>query len=498
MSLHAHLSPEAEARLEAQKRASMLSSVFVSLLAVTLVLLILFFILLPAIDLSTPSIVTYNAGVEDEEQLEERRVSTKVQQQPSARSSSMAKVIASSLPSPTAIPVPEMDTPNPSTEFGSGDDFGEGWGSGEGSGGFAGIPATMRKRCSKGDRLDRLTRNGGTKECEDAVIKALDWFQSTQKKDGSWGGGHRVGMTGIALLAYLGHCETPLSEKYGETVQNAIVYLVGVAMANKGKLADNLGDKHWPYEHGIATYAIAEAYTFCKQLGINIPNLPEAVQTTGQWIIDNQSRTGSWDYGYAEAGRPSGGDNSIGCWQLQALKACNHTGIEYRNMKRCVRGALRFIEACQNSAGGIGYAGQASLTNVSSLAGAGALVYQMWGNNAHSVPRKACRYVSSAVRFQWDSADSDLYALYYNAQAMINYGGKRWEAFNAMFLPEVLAAQNADGSFKDVATKAGGKINAVAPEFRGGGDVSVHYRTCLAALTLEVYYRFLPGTGGKN
>ena len=34
--------------------------------------------------------------------------------------------------------------------------------------------------------------------------------------------------------------------------------------------------------------------------------------------------------------------------------------------------------------------------------------------------------------------------------------------------------------------------------FKGGGDVSGHYRTCLSALTLEVYYRFLPGTGQKT
>ncbi len=38
----------------------------------------------------------------------------------------------------------------------------------------------------------------------------------------------------------------------------------------------------------------------------------------------------------------------------------------------------------------------------------------------------------------------------------------------------------------------------MAPAFKGGGDVALHYRTCLSALTLEVYYRFLPGTGQKT
>ncbi|NIP93703.1 MAG: hypothetical protein GWO24_09680, partial [Akkermansiaceae bacterium] len=45
---------------------------------------------------------------------------------------------------------------------------------------------------------------------------------------------------------------------------------------------------------------------------------------------------------------------------------------------------------------------------------------------------------------------------------------------------------------------AQGDIIAVAPAFKGGGDVALHYRTCLSALTLEVYYRFLPGTGQKT
>ena len=81
----------------------------------------------------------------------------------------MAKVIASSTPSPTAIPVPEIEVPDPSADFGSGDDFGAGWGDGGdgGGGAFGNIPATMRKRCSKQDRLARLDANGGSEECED-------------------------------------------------------------------------------------------------------------------------------------------------------------------------------------------------------------------------------------------------------------------------------------------------------------------------------------------
>lgn len=37
-------------------------------------------------------------------------------------------------------------------------------------------------------------------------------------------------MTGMALLSYLAHCETPLSEEFGETVLKGISFLVDQGM----------------------------------------------------------------------------------------------------------------------------------------------------------------------------------------------------------------------------------------------------------------------------
>jgi hypothetical protein len=59
-----------------------------------------------------------------------------------------------------------------------------------------------------------------------------------------------------------------------------------------------------------------------------------------------------------------------------------------------------------------------------------------------------------------------------------------------MFRDQVLNNQNADGSWK--APGGGKKPNAVAALYTS----NVHYRNCLNILMLEVYYRFLPGTGG--
>ena len=92
MSIHARLNPEAESNLEAQRRSSVITSVIISLLSVVLVILILFFILLPSLEIGSPVIVTYSAGSEDDDPLEEKRINREVSPKPAAPSSAMAKV----------------------------------------------------------------------------------------------------------------------------------------------------------------------------------------------------------------------------------------------------------------------------------------------------------------------------------------------------------------------------------------------------------------------
>ena len=498
MSLHAQLSPEAQARLAAQQRNSTITSVIIALLVVLLIGVVLLLLLLPKVDNFTPEIVSYQAGTDETEKVVKRELNRAVERKPSAPSSSMAKVIAANTTSTTAVPVPEIDVPDPSTDFGNGDDFGDGWGSGDGDGGgggFGNIPATMRERCSRADRLRRLAKNGGNEKCEDAVVGALRWLKKTQNKDGSWCSENKVAMTGFALLAYLGHCETPNSEEFGDAVTRAIVYLTNSSIKNNGKLADDFKDRHWCYDHGIATYALAEAATFCIKLDINIPNLNKAVKLSGDWILEHQHDSGSWDYSYDQSG-DRGGDNSIGLWHIQALKACKHTGLwKEKVFTSPMRTALDYIKKTQASDGGIGYNNASARPNGVgyTMTGAGMLAFQMWGKGHDSVVKKGARYIKKNAKFDYNGETADLYRHYYHAQAMINRGGADWEFYNNLFRDQLLKNQNEDGSWKDVG--GGNKILGTAVVFRGGSNKAVHYRTCLATFMLEVYYRFLPATG---
>jgi prenyltransferase beta subunit len=383
---------------------------------------------------------------------------------------------------------------------GSGNGFGPGAGGagGLGMGGGAGklfgmIPETMRKRCSKEDRLQRLKENGGTPACDEAVIKSLRWLKSVQNSDGSWGTNHQGAYTGFVLLAYLGHCETPVSEEFGDSCLRGIVYLTNLGLKNDGRISTNFTSNGWCYEHAIATYALGEAYTFCKELKQDIPGLAEVTEKAGQFIIDNQNKNGGWAYLFGtEAGAHT--DVSIVGWQMQALKACSYTNIKYRGLNAAVNKGLDYLATCQADHGGFGYAGKTThVGTYFNLTGVGMLCYQMWGKGNRSEVKKASKYIVENTQFDYHTEHADLYCHYYESQAMMQMGGEEWKKYNDLFRDQLLNNQEPDGRWKS----PGGGLLKQAPAMFAGQSLNVDiYRNTFCTLMLEVYYRFLKTGGG--
>jgi hypothetical protein len=69
---------------------------------------------------------------------------------------------------------------------------------------------------------------------------------------------------------------------------------------------------------------------------------------------------------------------------------------------------------------------------------------------------------------------------------MFMRGGEQWQRYNAITRDQVLANQAADGSWK--APNNGETVRTLA----GLLETDVTFRTCLAILMLEVYYRHVP------
>ncbi|MGJ8697352.1 MAG: hypothetical protein ACSHYF_13625 [Verrucomicrobiaceae bacterium] len=117
---------------EQQKKETIQSSI-TALLAVAFVVSILALIAMIPVQKDIPVLITYNAPLEEEEpQLQKKEISNNAQPRPPGASSSMARVVASSVPSEVSVPIPEMSIPD--AMLGMEDDFGMGFGSGEGDG----------------------------------------------------------------------------------------------------------------------------------------------------------------------------------------------------------------------------------------------------------------------------------------------------------------------------------------------------------------------------
>lgn len=393
---------------------------------------------------------------------------------------------------------------------GQGSGIGQGIGSGIGNGigpgrgvGFVSLPKIMASRCSPAERAQKMLANGGGPECEEAVMKALRWLKTKQNPDGSWGSTHKGGMTGLALLSFLGHCELPDSPEFGENITKGITYLINLATNQKNEDFEGIFSEQpetikSTYEHGIATYALGEVYSFAKLGSKPIPMLAEAFEHGVRIIIEKQAPSGGWAYANGIGYQPSGGganhggDLSVTGWQFQALKAAKHTNLKIRGLSSAVNQVEKYLEKNKNKGGGFGRDTEWNDEEHYSqwmLTGAAVLGLQTLGSGHADDVKDGCKFIEDMIEkhpLDWNS-NGTLYSWYYNTQACFQRGGELWNKWNKQAKPLLIANQNPDGSWK---------ADGSPPQFRAGtsaqagGDANI-YRTCLCTLMLEVYYRYL-------
>ena len=494
MSLHIESTDEALEELKKQRTKTLAAAISVSFLGVALMGLLLYLVHIIAAIPEDPPMVAYATQEGDNPDIDTPEVTQTTQRPSSSSAAAQVKVIAAVASADVAVVNPDIEVEVPSEELSTGIDIGDGFGIGTGDGDGGGIPGILSKRCDLNDRMKRITENGGTPQCEEAVVKSLRWLKKQQNGNGSWGDGQfKASMTGITLLAYLAHCETPLSEEFGENVLKGISFLVDLGMKNP-VISEQPGLKEVCYDHAVATYALCEAYTFCKQMDIpSISNLERVVVKAVDRILDAQCPNGGWAYSYNNRINPNI-DLSVTGWNVQALKAAEHGGI--KPTKGEIRTALRKAAMyCRKNVmpdGKFSYKENGENPR-SSLVGVGVLSLQMTGNGSDSAARKGLDWIKNNVKtLEWgkgsgtENVKSNLYMHYYCVQAAMNRGGDVWASYNKAFRDAVLGGQKPDGSFSNNDTGYA--------ECLSGKSKNI-YRQCLATLMLETYYRFLPGTG---
>ena len=261
MSLHIESTEDALAELKKQRVKTLTAAISVSFLGVALMGLLLYLVHIIVAIPEDPPMVAYATQEGDNPDIDTPEVTQTTQRPSSSSTAAQVKVIAAVATADVAVVNPDIEVDVPSEELSMGIDIGDGFGTGTGDGDGGGIPGILSKRCDLNDRMKRIAENGGTPQCEEAVVKSLRWLKKQQNGNGSWGEGQfRASMTGISLLAYLAHCETPLSEEFGENVLKGISFLVDLGMKNP-VISEQPALKEICYDHAVATYALCEAYT---------------------------------------------------------------------------------------------------------------------------------------------------------------------------------------------------------------------------------------------
>lgn len=331
---------------------------------------------------------------------------------------------------------------------------------------LAGLPAQRTK-----GRALALQSGNADRGNEEAVLRALRWLKSVQRPDGAWDE-PPAAMTGLALLTYLAHGDTPESEEFGATVQRGIEWLLAAQQAD-GRFRG--GDEH-EYSHPIAAYALSEAFMMTR-----VPRVRDAAEKAVAVILAGQHAAGGWDYNCRAGDR---NDTSYSGWCVQALKAASVAGLRHADLAEGLRRSGAAFRRNASPEGGFGYTepGRTSLTAV------GVLSLHLLGESRGRPARLGVSYMDQSVTFNWEHPAEirPVYGWYYATQAYFHAGQNSWTRWHQAYERELIRRQV-----------------VVAGEGTGGADRgywdSPHererygrvYSTTLCTLMLEVFYRHL-------
>jgi hypothetical protein len=355
-------------------------------------------------------------------------------------------------------------------------------------------------------RRKMLRENGGTAESEECVELALEWLARHQLKDGSWNFDHTVGpgarskknpgnhtqhnagATAMALLPFLGSGYTHREGKYAEVVRNGLRYLVEIRGADtpngfsffRSHNADDM------YSHGLASIALCEAYAMTQDSWLQNP-----AQGSIKFIEYSQHSEGGWRYVPKQRG-----DTSVVGWQIMALKSAKMSGLQVSD--DVVTRASRFLDLVSIDTGShFGYLEKPSEVSghhkTCTAIGLLCRMYLGWNQdhpgiiNGVDFLAKRGPYLGSAE----NPKGANMYYNYYATQVMMQFGGSKWEKWNNEQREYLVNSMDREGPDRGSWFFPGGDLGSggVAGGSGAGGRL---YCTAMAAMTLEVYYRYMP------
>ena len=371
-----------------------------------------------------------------------------------------------------------------------------------------------------------LSREGGSEATESAVLAALYWLKRHQHPDGHWSSngflrpdgceqeqgdgfeGYDVGVTALAMLAFLGFGHTHESGEFPDFVivmRKAMDWMLKQQVKNADPKLNGLygmpqeDTDEWIYNHAIATMAMSELLLM-SQDKIKLSN---SVARATKWCLNAQNPGYGWKYDY-QAGR---NDTSVTGWMVLALKTAKvcaqsrYIKVKTKDFNPAFEGALKWFESCTARSGICGYENpgdegsrlQASYPepypyskDLSCMTAVGVLCRIFSGEKTNTDAIKAGTNVLMDEIPEWRPQEGkrkskiNLYYWYYATYAMFQIGGSKWREWNEAMIDALVKNQRVGGC-------EDGSWDPIGEWGIAGGRV---YNTAIGAMTLEVYYRF--------
>jgi hypothetical protein len=341
-----------------------------------------------------------------------------------------------------------------------------------------------------GERLQAAAARGGSEATERAVSEGLSWLAKAQSSDGRWdadrhgagiersidgrdrrGAGSRSdhGVTGLALLAFLGAGNTHQSGVHADTVSRGITFLVERQSSN-GSLAGEAEFFAALYCHGMATIALAETVAMTGD-----ETLREPLRRAIGYTLSMQNRsTGGWRYAAGDTG-----DTSQLGWQVMALRSSRLAGVG--GGEQAEGRAWRFLDRVSSGQfGGIAAYRPGERPSYAMTAEACLCRMLLGMDPKDPAAGEAMEFLAHSPP---DASQPDAYSWYYATLASFHVGGLQWERWNSRMQAAVLSLQRQD---------AGPHRGSWDPDPVWGGHGGRVYSTSLSVMMLEVYYRYLP------
>jgi hypothetical protein len=358
--------------------------------------------------------------------------------------------------------------------------------------------------CWRGDsgRRNLVTKYGGTRATEGAVNAGFEWLKEHQEKDGRWAvqagaepdkavEAKDAGLTGLAMLSFLGAGQTQQHGPHKEAMKHATAWLI--AHQNKNGL---WGDADSPdlLASAIATAALAEAHGMSP----SIREITPAAQKAIDGLVAAQAPGAGWGLAPSKGAKDVKIDSLTTIWAGLAAKSAKIAGLKvpgssFDGVRSWIEHAQDLKDAKPDDAtytGGLvaayGHMHTPAVADKSRALAAGAgLVRVFWGQHPKQpgVTGPANLLMKGGLPAMESAFSAE--ECYFATLLMFQKGGENWERWNMAMTSRLLRLVNKEGTYEE---NKGSWDPAEADKSKGGRT----YVTCLAVMSLEAYYRYLP------